>query len=91
MCIMGQCYVYHVLLSINCEQFNLFWLEKDRVFKDLTGLHEEIKNIRKDMEASAATGRTLKSTTAWKNLQKSYCSDVKVNNILCHIILLWNV
>ena len=56
-------------------------VENDSISKDLTGLYEEIQKVRRDMEASAATGRTMKSTTAWKNLKKSYHLDVKVNNV----------
>jgi hypothetical protein len=44
----------------------------------LTGLCEEIQKDRRDMEASAATGKTMKSTTAWKTLMKSYRLDIQV-------------
>ena len=57
-------------------------VEKDRTHKDLTGLYEEIQSVRRDMEASAATGRTMKSTRAWEKLMKSYRLDVKVNNVI---------
>lgn len=57
-------------------------VEKNGTYKDLTSLYEEIQRIRRDMEASAATGRTMKSTTAWEKLMKSYRLDVKVNNII---------
>ena len=55
-------------------------VDNDRTYKDLTGLYIEIQNVRRDMEASSATGKTMKSTTAWKNLKKSYHLDVKVNS-----------
>ena len=57
-------------------------IEKDRIYKDLTGLYEEIQSVRRDMEASAATGRAMKLTTAWEKLMKSYRLDVKVNTIM---------
>ena len=57
-------------------------VEKDRTHKDLTDSYKEIQSVRRDMEASAATGRTMKSTRAWEKLMQSYRLDVKVNNII---------
>ena len=61
-------------------------VEKDRTHKDLTGLYKEIQSTRRGMEASrsVATGRTIKSPTAWEKLKESYRLDVKVNNIVLY-------
>ena len=59
-------------------------VEKDRTHKDLTSLYKEIQSIRRDMEASVATGRTIKSPTAREKLKESYRLDVKVNNIMLY-------
>ena len=68
--------------SIICITLRKINVEKDRTCKDLTGLYEEIKNDKRDMEASATTGKTMKSTTAWEQLTISYRLDVEVNVII---------
>ena len=61
-------------------------VEKYHTYKHLTGLYEEIEAVRRDMEESAATGRAMKLTKAWKMLTKSYHFDVKVNmNSMCSV------
>ena len=53
----------------------------DCTYKRLSCLYEEIQNVRRNMEASATSGSTMKSTNAWGNLMKSYHLDVKVNDM----------